>query len=248
MKFLQSTLVIAALAVAFTSCKKETVPAPAPVPTPVPVAKNKIAYIYKTDNTDGQAFKDLMQANGCAVTLLDKSASAAFDYSSFNMIVVGNNTDGTQVTPDWSSAESTAINGSGKPIMFIGIGGLQLALKLNNIVNYGVCAGSGSSLASITVTDPSSSIYKSPKAISIPAGNQLNIFSNPSFTQSFGTSGPVANVLLIGKEAPVSNSYPVAFEQNKYGIFGFYNNVNSMTATGKDFMVNLVYYVGNLSL
>jgi hypothetical protein len=245
MKFFQSTLVIAALAVAFTSCKKETVPAPAP--SPAPVAKNKIAYIYKTDNTDGQAFKDLMQSNGCTVTLLDKSASATFDYSSFNMIVVGGNTDAGQVIPDWSNAESAAINGSGKPILFIGVGGLQLALKLNNTVNYGACAGSNT--ASIIVTDPLATIYKSPKAISIPAGNQLNIFTSPSYGQSFGTAiTPVPNVVLIGKEAPVSNYYPVAFEQNKYGIFGFYNNVNSMTAAGKDFMVNLVYYVGNLSI
>jgi hypothetical protein len=247
MKLIQSTFVMIALTVAMASCKKENISSPAPTPAPLPVAKNKIAYIYKTDNTDGQAFKDLMQANGCTVTLLDKLAAATFDYSSFNMIVVGKNTDGTQVTPDWSTAESTAINGSGKPILFIGVGGLQLALKLNNIVNYGVCASS--SLASVIVTDPSSTIYKSPKEIAIPAGNQLTIFSSPSYSQNFGTAGaPVANVVLIGKETPASNYYPVAFEKNRYGIFGFSDNVNSMTATGKDFMVNLVYYVGNLSL
>ena len=242
MNFIKMIISGAAFAIAFASCKKENV-----MQLPV-VAKNKIAYIFKSDSTDAVAFKHLMQQNGCGVTLVDKVDVAVVDYSSYNMIVVGHNTDQGSSASTWSSAESAAIKQSNKPVLFIGLGGLQLAAKMGNVVNYGNCASGD--VASFMVNDESSSIYKSPKNISAANAMLLNIFKTASPSQMFyAPVTPVNNVVLIGKQ-PQSPSayYPVGAENDHYTFFGFYNNVDAMTSTGKDFMVNLVYYTGKLSL
>ena len=58
---------LAGLAVAmvpiFSSCDKKSGTVSPP--------KNKIAFIYKTDNTDAQAYRALLDANGCDVMMVD---------------------------------------------------------------------------------------------------------------------------------------------------------------------------------
>ncbi len=232
------TAIIFIAIVFLPSCKKSE------TTTPPVVVINKIAYIYKTDSTDAMAFKALLEANNCTVTLIDKPNDATTDYSSYKLIVIDNNTDGTQVTPGWSSADTAAINGSGKPILLIGVGGLQFGQKLQNTVNWGGCATGSTS--SITALDSLSTLYKSPKTISLPANNQLVIYASAMNAQGlYVPVQPVAGVKMIAR-FPLSNVYmPVCFEKSRYGMFGFYGNFNSLTQAGKDFLVNLAFYVGN---
>ncbi len=52
---------------------------------------------------------------------------------------------------------------------------------------------------------------------------------------------------MIGIEPGYPKYYPVLIDNTKFGSFGFYSDASAMTATGKDFFVNLVYYVGGLT-
>jgi len=235
MKFFKPAICLFLSIALLSSCKKDKADSPKPV--------NKIAYIYKADQTDALAFKSLLEANNCSVTLVDKTASASTDFSGYSLIVVGHNTDGTQVLPSWTTAEATAISTSNKPVLLVGVGGLQLGLKLNNDVNYGLCASNN--LSSFLVSDASDIVYKSPKTLTVGNNQPLEIFSSASFVQCYNSNNPHANpIQLIGKEEPGSAYYPLAIENNRYGVFGYSAGVSSMTAAGRDFMVNLVYKVG----
>lgn len=244
MKKLKTVLLllnILLMAIILPGCKKSTSD-----PVPVPVIKNKIAYIYQTDNTDGLVYKTILETGNCSVTLIEKSAVTTTDYGGYKLIVIDNNTNLT-TTQTWTNADTAAINGPGKPILFIGAGGMFLADKMGNRVAWGGCAVASAQVSCI-VTDSSSSIYKSPKAITIPAGNALPVYSSPNSMVCFFAPVPSAvNVTLIGRLTNTSY-YPVCFEKNRYGMFGFTGNFSTLTQTGKDFLVNISYYVGNLIL
>jgi len=232
------TISMALIALSFAACKKTSTPA-----TGGP--KNKIVFVYKTDNSEGVSYKTLMEANGCSVTLIDKPLVAGYDFSAFNMIVIGNNSDVLGNT-NWSSADSAAIQSSSKPVLLIGIGGYRLASKLKLTVNWNSSATETSS--DMLVLNPASAIYKSPKTISVPANNKLNFYSASNNTVAFFTLLTTASIELIGKN-PLSPEFsPVNYEGSRYGTFGYTSNMNNMTQTGKDFVVNLSYYVGKLML
>ncbi|HEY4150547.1 MAG TPA: hypothetical protein VGM41_16520 [Chitinophagaceae bacterium] len=230
--------------IALNACKKSS---SSPASNP-PAIKNNLVYIYKTDSTDGVAFKSLLQLNGCSVALLDKSAAAAFNYTTYNMIIIGGNTDAVTLHDNWDTVTATVIKNSGKPCLLLNEGGLLFADAIKNTVGWGGCGES--SLASFIVLQPNSSLYKQPKLISIPADSVLTIYSTPQNVESlYVNAPPMANVNLVGREGdtPSSKYYPITIEAAKYAVFGYYGNTNSMTATGKDFLVNLIYYVGNLA-
>jgi hypothetical protein len=224
------------------ACKKSSSPTTPPI-------RNNLLYIYQNDSTDGVSFKTLLQNNGCSVTLLDRSKAGAFNYSSYNMVIIGNNTDTLHSSNDWSPTDAMTIKNTGKPILLIGEGGLLFAEDIGDTVNWRSSAGN--SLTGFKAMAPASALYKQPKTISVGADSLVTIYSSASKVNSFyAKSVPVPNVVMIGMEtdAVVSKYYSISITNAKFGAFGFYSNVNAMTAGGKDFFVNLVYYVGNLTL
>jgi hypothetical protein len=135
---------------------------------------------------------------------------------------------------------------TGKPILLLGEGGALFAGDIQDTVNWGSSAGN--SLTGFKAFDPTSAIYKQPKTISIGADSMVTLYSSASKVVSFyGKSLPVPEVFMIGIEPGYPKYYPVSVSDTKFGSFGFYADAGAMTATGKDFFVNLVYYVGGLT-
>jgi hypothetical protein len=86
--------------------------------------------------------------------------------------------------------------------------------------------------------------------IKVPSDLQLSLFNNSVSAEEFYKApyNNYANVETIVKGTNSSSTYfSVTMESGKYGYFAYNGNVNQMTATGKDFMVNFTYYVGKLS-
>jgi hypothetical protein len=211
--------------------------------------KNSLVYVYKNDSTDGAAFKSLLQLNGCSVTLIDKSAVAAFNYANYKMIVIGGNSDSLQSHDNWDTAAAAVIMNTGKPCLLLGEGGFLFGGAIKDTVNWAQSAGN--LLTSFVALNPSSVLYKQPKTISVPADSTIILYSTVSQVESFYLKAPpLANVVLIGRatSAVPSKYYPLLTDNSKYATFGYYDNMNKMTATGKDFFVNYIYFVGNLTL
>lgn len=242
-----SVLTIFAFSILFTSCKKSQ-PEPKPEPTAA-VPKNNIAYIYKTDNTDGIAYKTLLEENDCHVTLIDKSKVSTTTFTSYQLIVIDQNNDVPGTTSTWTNADTAAIQASGKPMLLIGVGGLFYATKIGNTVNYLTTIFWNDS--KFFVTDKTSTLYSKPYVITIPTSTPAVTLYNtpmPGLGQLVPIGGNFSNVNLVGRFSIAPTYYPLAFEKNRYFTFGFFKGVNDMTSSGKNFMVNLAYYVGNLSL
>jgi hypothetical protein len=245
MKLLKNAVVITACLSLFilclVSCKKSNDGI-----TSNPVTyKNHIAYIYKQNSTDAAAYKSLMEANNCGVTLFDMSQLGSIDFKKFDLVVIGNNSS-------IDAYDFAGITGSiaGKPVLMIGEGGLHFGEMVNAVVNWSNTSGGTRPITMIAV-DSANPVYKTPKKIIIPANRQITLFNQGSFGEAFYAAAwiNVSSVEEIGQASSSnSNEYSVTFEKNKWGFFGYYDNVNAMTQAGKDFMVNLSYYIGKLSL
>ena len=212
----------------------------------VEVLKNSIAYVYKTDNSDGLAFKTLMEENDCNVKLIEKSAISLNNFKTYNLIVIDQNTDVSGWTGTWTNADTSALQAGGKPMLLMGIGGLQYAAKIGNTTNYLKSASFYDN--KFFVADKSSVMYKKPFVISVPASTPaVTLYS--ANVLSTGLSVHVGeaplSVSLLGKFGVAPEYYPFTFEKNRYVNFGFSKGVAAMTQDGKNFMVNLVYYLGN---
>jgi hypothetical protein len=223
------------------SCKKTKT-------DPAPVITNTIAYIYKNNNTAALEYKALMEANNCAVTLIDKSAAATTDYSNYKLIVIDHNTDGVNAPQPWTAAEAAAIKAPAKPMLLIGAGGLRFATQNGNTVNWLQTAQYNE--GSITVTDPASTIFSRPKTIAVdPNTKKVTLYTAANLMASmYVPTITLANVSIIGRNS-LNHSYaPIQYESNRYGFFEFYSGVSQMTPAGQDFMVNYTYYIGGLTL
>lgn len=231
-------VLIALTATLFTACKKSD-------PTPAN-SKNAIAYIYKTDNSDAQAFKTLLEANNCTVELITLTDAASLDYSKYKLIVADHNTS-LPGQNSWTDAHVNKLKASGKPMLLLGTGGLLYAEKIGNAANWG---NSGQfNETALYVKDITSNLYKKPKAIAITLAKTIILYSAPATgAGQLAPSGTIAGVNLMGSLAGHQTYYPLSYEKNRYTIYGFDKGVTSMTQTGKDFMVNLVYFSGNFSL
>lgn len=224
----------------FNSCTKLE----RPVPNAGKTGSNRIAYIYKTDSSDAVAFKQLLETNGCTVTLLEKSSVSTTNFSGYSLVVVGHNTDGLTIEPKWTSSESDAIKQSGKPLLLIGLGGMQLAKKMGNNISFNNCGFSG--LTGMNVIDAGSNLYKSPYPISVVPGTQLQLYTEYVSAMSYFNDGSASNVVLIGGET-LDQHYPLASE-DRYSFFGFIGAIDKMTSTGKNLLVNYVYQAGQLTV
>jgi hypothetical protein len=242
-----STLILLIFTIFFIGCKK-TKPEPTPYAS-VTVPKNNIAYIYKKNNEDGLAFKELLEDNDCHVTLIDKAQVANTTFTAYQLIVIDNNTDIGGLKSSWKEAETLAIESSGKQMLLIGIGGLQYANKIGNVANYTKTAFFTDT--KFFVTDKTSTLYTKPYTISIPTSTTAVTLYNtamPGAGLYVPSGSTLTNVTLVGRFSNDATYCPTAFEKNRYFCFGFSRGVDDMNESGKNFMVNLAYYVGNLSL
>jgi hypothetical protein len=236
------------------SCGKSS-QKPAAINTQPPgTLKYKLAYIYDKDSADGVDFKALMKDNDCAVTLIDKSKVDDMDYTPYNLIVIGNNTaSGTSNTilkTGWTAEDSAAISHSSKPVVFMGIGGIMLTVQMGNQVNCGNCSANPE--VSFGVADTSSLLYAQPKKIVVPDDGVLGICTQPALCYEYHTPAlpVVPGATFVGKVSiNWKDDYPLWIEnartgQLRYGAFTFCTTITNLTATGKDFLVNFLYYTG----
>lgn len=239
------------LLVSLDSCKKSK-----NAPTQPQQVLTQLAYIYQTDSTDGETFKSLLAAYGFAVTLVERSAVSTFDYSACKLIIIGtkssspgspSNGYNSAAFTGWSATDSASIQGSGKPLLLMGEAGSLYASRINNAVNYGSEAfGDGTTMIA---TDTPAVVYQNPVAIVLPANHALDIYAAASSAMEFYFAGPVPNVVLLGADsANTKYKYcPVSIEAGRYGLWGYENNMTTLTLSGQAFLVNFVYYLTGLN-
>jgi hypothetical protein len=207
---------------------------------PVQAAANEIAYIYDTDVASADSYEALLEANGYAVTQVHMDDVATTDFSTYGLVIVGQDTGFTYT---WGDATSvSAIEGSGKPIIGLYRGGASLFQELGLSINYGH-GGFGTDQTGVYVTDPSHTIFSYPNSIPV-AGDGIVALYSSNCTLLVEHSGSLSpDAIPLGCAAVFSHVYYPLVQEEQNVLWGFQASPDSMTQEGKDLFVNVVNHL-----
>ena len=192
------------------------------------------------------AFKTMIEAelSNVAVTPIKLNAVASTNFSNYRAIIIGYDTGAGET---WANAATVnQVKNSGKPVLGLGDGGYAFFGKLG--LNIGYPLGAHSNLNEIYVLNTSQSIYKTPKAISIPASRRLRLYdTNPDAVKSYIKVKP-SDVVLYGQQVGSPGYYMLAQQANRYMLWGFSGSAKDMSDTGTDLFANVLYYLLSLEV
>ncbi|TDW97364.1 hypothetical protein [Dinghuibacter silviterrae] len=221
-----------------------------------PPQKN-IAYIYLAGTTDAEAFKTLLQANGCAVTLVEKSNVATASFAAYDLIVIddsssnfgGTGTPYSSAFTNWSTADSAAIQGAHKPLLLVGLGGMLYANRIKGPVDL-VTDMTSAPIDTVQVGGIPASLFQSPLTVTIPANDELALYTAPSEIVEMYYAAPVPGVSFIARNnytTPITATYgAIGTVAGQYGFWGPRGRTTTLTTTGQALLVNFVFYCSGL--
>jgi parallel beta-helix repeat protein len=201
-------------------------------------ASYSVAFIYSTNLDSAQSYKTLLEAHDIAVDLVPNSTAETWDYSSYELIFIGDDTGSLNY---WEPAAAiSVINSAGKPILGLGEGGYAFFGKLSLHIGYG--NGWHGLENSIYVIDAGHQIFNYPTSISIPPDRIIQLYDWTSHV-GIDMPHPVEGVTPLGRESTATNHYPLIQEDTRYVLWGFSNAPADMTQTGKDLFVNVILWL-----
>ena len=208
-------------------------------PFDVSAANRSAAYIYNADSTTANDFKNLLEGNGVSTTLVQLDNVAGSDFSGFDVILAGPDSGyGSQ----WgTTAAVNQVRNSGKPVLGLGDGGYALFGQLN--LDIGWPHGWHGTDTQLYAFDPQHPVYNKPYDISVPYDRVLDLFSIGSSYTAIHLPTPPDDVILLGREVGDQTHYLLVEQANRYLFWGYDGPPESMTSTGKDLFVNVVWYM-----
>ena len=199
------------------------------------------AYIYDTDADTAHSFKDLLDSNGMATTLVQLGDVANTNFYPYDAILVGNDT-GTG--GDWlgSAAARDKVQGSGRPILGFGEGGASLFEELDLYISWNHCWTSLSE-TQVYAYDSRHPIWNVPYDIYVPRDSLVTIYSANQMALDVYLPRPMEGVLPLGREYDDATHYPLIEEDSRYLLWGFYAGPDSMNQAGQDLLINVLWYM-----
>ena len=208
------------------------------------VSAYSVAFIYASNISQAQDFQNFLISYGITVDLVANSSAGTQNYSTFNLIIIGNDT-GTPPPPneEWLPVNAvSAINGSGKPILGIGAGGSIFFDSLKLPIGWE--EGWINPDNETSVVNDTSTIFTYPISITIPADGIIQLYDSNVWGMDIYVPNPIAGVTLLGQEVGVdSPHYPLIMNGSRYFLWGFSGSPSNMTQTGKNLFANVVSYL-----
>jgi hypothetical protein len=193
-----------------------------------------VCFIYKSDLTGANHYRDLLNANGYPTTLIPIEDVADTDFSSYALILAGSDTGYLYA---WGSPDAVeTIQASGKRVLGLGFGGACLFQQMGLSINWG--HGWIGSKNSIWVVNLSHLVFNQPYDIPVPKDRVIQLYTQ---TGHIGEYQPHLNpnVILLGREPDDAYHYPLVKEGNHL-LWGFTASPANMTLAGKMLFLNVV--------
>jgi hypothetical protein len=140
-----------------------------------------------------------------------------------------------------SATAISLINGSGKPILGLGIGGSTFFGDLDLDIGFG--NGWDEFDNGTRVVNATSAIFTHPINITVPADGIIQLYNSNILDVEIYVPSPIAGVTLLGQEVISSVHYPLVMEGTRYFLWGFVGSPSNMTQTGKNLFANIVSYL-----
>ena len=199
------------------------------------------AFVYAGNSAAALDFKKFLSSYGITVNLITNSSAASQNYSTYNLIIIGNDTayEGQTDWINWTAA--SLINASGKPILGLGVGGSYFFNDVAQNIGWGM--GWVGFDNGTRVVNATSAIFTHPTSITIPADGIIQLYNSNTIDVDIGVPSPIAGVTLLGSQVTNSSYYPLIMEGTRYFLWGFGGSPSNMTQTGKNLFANVVSYL-----
>lgn len=201
-------------------------------------ALQPVAYIYSSDMTTANNYKNLLASNGYQVELIPQSSILSKNFDSYRAILIGPETGSSSSWGDGGGNQANHLNSAGPRILGLGEGGYAFFGKLNLEIGYG--NGAHGDTTSTYVVDPSSSYWTSPKNISIPGNRMVKLYNSNSGYVGIHYPNSISGIVGIGRTSSSGSHYPIIRQDSKYLLWGFDSSPSNMTSTGKNVFINVV--------
>jgi hypothetical protein len=207
-------------------------------------SKFNVVYIYQTDTTSANSFKNTLASKGIVADLLHVDSINSFNFSGYSVVLMGNDTGSYSRT--WGDVDIsqddprvTKIVGTGLPIIAIGTGNFIFDTK-NLDLNIGALESAVDSLqTSIVKVDPGHPIWNSPNVI---GGTTVDILPSAAIREELFGGSALGSVVTLA-QCPVIHGagayYPIV-SQDRFIEWGFRQSPDSWTQTGKDLFENVI--------
>ena len=202
---------------------------------------HEIAYIYSTDTTAANSFKDFLEGLGYPTTLIHMDSIVAGMFAG-KLILIGSDTGDLGTWGD--SDKVDAINNSGQPIIGLGEGGYAFFGKLSLAIGYPHGWHGGDT--DIIVVDSSHDVFNTPNNLGVSTGQTISIYSTTGHV-GINLPTPPENVVLLGREVTDPDHYPLVQEDERYLLWGWTASPDSMTQMGKDLFENVVRWLAAIT-
>lgn len=214
---------------------------PATTTFTVTTSTRSAAYIYDDDLSTTNAFKDLLDSNAISTTLVQLDNVDGTDFSSYDAILVGHD---TSTVNGWSGSAAARgkVQNSGKPVLGLGRGGSFLFEELDLHIGWGQ-SWLSTNRTDVYAVNAAHPIWKAPYDVYVPYNRLVTLYDSPNTHVATHMPSPVDGVLALGRQDNNDTHYPLIEEDSRYLLWGFYTGPGSMSQTGKDLFVNVVWYL-----
>jgi hypothetical protein len=180
--------------------------------------------------------------------LIKLAAVTATPLDSYDLIIVGND---TQSISAWDDANSVAaIEDSGKPVVGLGDGGYDFFGKLG--LTVGNPNGGHGSKNSIEAVDPNYSLFSTPYSIDIPEDRVLRLYTETNSIGIYLWPEIPETVTALANEVNDYGYFPLIMQHERYStgrltalLWGFTESPQKMTEIGKTLFINVVIRTAN---
>jgi hypothetical protein len=201
-------------------------------------ANLKALYIYYDDTDTALSFQFLLNNQGFPVTLVTLAALPEVDLSTFNVILIGDDTNSGQ---GWSGMPENVkrLKASGKPILGLGHGGAWFFEALDLDIGW-MNTGGFPQIAQVAAVDPAHPIWNRPYRIYLSEG-QATLYTQAVVGYGVLLEQSLPGVQELGRVAQYPSYYPLAEEDARYLLWGYSGSSSIMTAAGKDLLINTLW-------
>ncbi|MEM2971632.1 MAG: DUF4129 domain-containing protein [Candidatus Bathyarchaeia archaeon] len=185
-----------------------------------------VAFVYSTDFGGAQSFKGLLETFNISVNLVSEANMSQLD--SCGLIIVGD---------DAVNLESSVVNGTGKPILGLGVGGFNFFNELGLFSGY-----EDGKYAYVYAVSPEHQVFVFPNNVSVSYDQTILLYAFPVETLGVNPSNAQSNTLL-GKSVDQNCYLILALHDARYVFWGFSGSPTNMTQAGKNLFVNIVVWM-----
>jgi hypothetical protein len=215
----------------------------APVPKGAERKPLKAAYVH-IDEKHAEAFKKLLDGQGFVVELVAYAAVGRTDFTKYDLILIGSDTEQPRQWGDTSTIEK-----SGKPVLGLGEGGYQCFGTTGLNLAIGAPHGWHGFEVSVAPVDAKDPFWK---ALGVEEKKVIELYKKTEHDKKTGNVGvflpdPPADVVLLGREIEDLRHYAIVQQGTRYVFWGFTAGPDDMTADGRKVFVATCRYTAQLA-